>query len=173
MKKPLVALLPSLVAPAAFGAGDLRVTIEIPRLNVAEYHRPYVAAWIAKPDNSVAANLNVWYAVDMANGEGATWLKDLRLWWRRSGRSLALPIDGVSGATRAPGEHALVFKASDPRLAELAPGEYQLVVEASREVGGREVVSVPFTWGNGVAIKAEARGENELGRIGIEILSTQ
>ncbi len=171
MKKPLAVLLPTLVAPAALGAADLRVTIEIPRLNVAEYHRPYVAAWIATPDNAVAANLNVWYAVDMANGEGTTWLKDLRLWWRRSGRSLALPIDGVSGATRAPGEHALVFKSSDPRLAALAPGEYQLVVEASREVGGREVVSIPFTWGSGAPVKAEARGESELGRVGIETVS--
>ena len=172
MKKQLAVLLPSLVVPAAVGAADLRVTIEIPRLNVAEYHRPYVAAWIATPDNAVAANLNVWYDIGMANDEGTTWLKDLRLWWRRSGRSLTLPVDGVSGATRAPGEHALVFKASDPRIANLAPGEYQLIVEASREVGGREVVTIPFTWGAG-AIKAEARGEAELGRIGLETVSTQ
>lgn len=170
MKKPLAVLLPSLVAPAALTAADLRVTIEIPRLNVAEYHRPYVAAWIATPDNAVAANLAVWYAVDMRNGEGTTWLKDLRQWWRRSGRSLALPVDGVSGPTRAPGEHALVFKADDARLAALPPGAYQLVVEAAREVGGREVVSIPFTWSADGAIKAEARGEAELGRVSIETL---
>ena len=27
-------------------AADLRVQVEIPQLDVAEYHRPYVALWI-------------------------------------------------------------------------------------------------------------------------------
>lgn len=170
MKKALPLLLSGL-ATTALQAGDLRVTIEIPRLKVAEYHRPYVAAWIATPDQTVATNLAVWYDVDMRNGEGTTWLKDIRQWWRRSGRSLTLPIDGVTGATRAPGEHSLVFKAADGPLAKLAPGEYQLVVEASREVGGREMISIPFTWGNNASVKAEAKGESELGKISLEIIS--
>ena len=40
-------------------AADLSVRIEIPRLNVAEYHRPYVAVWVEGPDQKVAANLAV------------------------------------------------------------------------------------------------------------------
>jgi hypothetical protein len=42
-------------------AADLRVNIEIPVLNVAEYHRPYVALWIERSNQSVAANLAVWF----------------------------------------------------------------------------------------------------------------
>src|SRR5512132_2313771 len=38
-------------------AADLSVNIEIPVLNVAEYHRPYVAMWIERANQSVAANL--------------------------------------------------------------------------------------------------------------------
>ena len=58
MKTPLI--LASLLAVCAAQAVEMQLTIETPRLEVAEYHRPYVAAWIEKPDRSVAANLTVW-----------------------------------------------------------------------------------------------------------------
>ena len=100
---PRTALIAALAMPVSAIAADLDLSIEIPRLKVAEYHRPYVAAWIERPDNSVAANLLVWYDVDMKNGEGTKWLKDIRQWWRRSGRTLKMPVDGVSGRCgRAP-----------------------------------------------------------------------
>ena len=51
-------------------AAELTVTVAVPRLEVAEYHRPYVAVWIERPDHSVAANLVVWYDVGMKNDEG-------------------------------------------------------------------------------------------------------
>ena len=88
-------------------AADLALKVEIPRLAVAEYHRPYVAIWIEKPDQSFAGNLAVWYDIKMRNNEGTKWLKDMRAWWRKSGRELNMPVDGLSGATRAPGEHSL------------------------------------------------------------------
>ena len=40
-------------------AASLTVGVEIPRLQVAEYHRPYVAVWIERADNSVASTLAV------------------------------------------------------------------------------------------------------------------
>ena len=61
-------------------AADLGLSIEVPRLDVAEYHRPYVAIWIENPDQSVAADLAVWYDVAKKNNEGAEWLKDMRQW---------------------------------------------------------------------------------------------
>ena len=90
-------------------AADLSVSVEIPELDVAEYHKPYVAIWIEDDRNQVVSNLAVWYDVDMRNAEGEKWLKDMRQWWRRSGRSADLPMDGVSGATRRPGEHTIDF----------------------------------------------------------------
>ncbi len=146
-------------------ATDLNVDIEIPRLNVAEYHRPYVAVWIEKPDRSVATHLDVWYDVKMKDHEGAKWLKDVRSWWRRIGRDLSLPADGMSGATRAPGQHELRFSDKQPSIAKLAAGEYRLVVEAAREVGGREVIEIPFQWPAQKAERLEARGEHELGAV--------
>ena len=149
-------------------AADLAVRIEIPRLNVAEYHRPYVAVWVEGPDQKVAANLAVWYDVKLKNDEGTKWLKDMRQWWRRSGRELTMPADGISGATRPVGEHQLSFSEGKAPLGKLAEGKYELVVEAAREVGGRELLRIPFQWPPRAPEKAEARGQHELGRVALE-----
>lgn len=160
---PAVGLLSAGLA----GAG-LEVGVEIPRRNVAEYHRPYVAIWIEAPDQSVAANLAVWYDLQPKRGEaGTTWLKDLRQWWRKIGRDLQMPADGVSGATRPAGSHQLSFKAGQPPLTQLAPGRYSLVVEAAREAGGREIVRVPFEWP--VKGSAQAAGQSELGAVSVSV----
>ena len=161
-------LLAALLAGPTLAA-DLEVTVAIPRLDVAEYHRPYVAVWIERPDNSVAANLAVWYDLKMANDEGTKWLKDMRQWWRRSGRTLQMPVDGVSGATKPAGEHRLQFKAGKPPLVDLPTGDYRLVVEAAREVGGRELQQIPFQWPPQRAERLQAQGQHELGAIGLEL----
>ncbi|MGE9269397.1 MAG: DUF2271 domain-containing protein [Verrucomicrobiales bacterium] len=153
--------------PAVAGAADLQLSIEIPRLQVAEYHRPYVAAWIEKPDRSVAVDLAVWYDVNMKADEGETWLKDLRQWWRKSGRAKDLPIDGLSSPTRPVGKHPV--KVPDLDLPSLDEGEYTLVVEASREVGGRELVRIPFSWDGETAVQSKASGESELGEVTLSI----
>ena len=56
MKRLLPALL---LLPFSVSAAELALDVEIPRLDVAEYHRPYVAVWIEREDASVAANLAV------------------------------------------------------------------------------------------------------------------
>lgn len=158
------------VAYAQSSSAKLEASVEIRRLNVSEYHRPYVAVWIQNKEREVAANLSVWYQMsDGPEGEGTKWLPDLRQWWRRSGRSLELPIDGVSGATRPAGKHSLKFSGDDERLAKLAPGEYELVVEAAREVGGRELIQLPFTWPPTKVSTATAAGQSELGEISLTL----
>lgn len=167
MRKAL--LLPlALLAPLT-EAADLHVTVEIPRLDVAEYHRPYVALWIERPDQQHVADLAVWYDLKLKDDEGEKWLKDLRLWWRRSGRGLDMPVDGLSGATRPVGTHTLRFARDDAALATLEPGEYRLVVEAAREVGGRELLRVPFNWPAEAEQTHQAQGESELGRIALTL----
>ena len=157
-----------LTSPAI--AETLDIEIGIPRLDVAEYHRPYVAAWIARPDNSVAANLAVWYQQERrGENEGETWLKDLRQWWRRTGRQLDLPIDGVSGATRAPGTHTISLDTETSGLKDLEPGDYVLNIEAVREVGEREMVQIPFSWPAATEAPLSVSGETELGDITLNI----
>lgn len=152
--------------PSAASAADLAVSVEIPRLSVAEYHRPYVALWIEGPDETAVKTLAVWYDTKLAKKEGNTWLKDMRTWWRKAGRSMTLPADGVSGPTKAPGKQQVVF--TGQQLAGLAPGQYSLAVEAAREVGGREVVRVPFSWPAKAGAKpTSAAGTTELGAISV------
>ena len=152
----------SVAGPAL--AAALNVSIEIPRLSVAAYHRPYVAVWIERPDNTAVRTLAVWYEVSNV-AEGKDWLKDMRTWWRRGGRALTLPADGVSSATKAPGRHAVNVPAA--RLQTLPAGDYVLVVEAARELGGREAVRVPFRWG--AANTGRASGSTELGAVSVTV----
>ncbi|MFN3514977.1 MAG: DUF2271 domain-containing protein [Phenylobacterium sp.] len=163
----LPVLAAALAVPAAAQGAELAVGVEIPRLSVAEYHRPYVALWIETPDQAAVKTLAVWYDVRAKNDKGANWLKDLRQWWRRAGRSQSL-ADGIAGPTRAPGRHQLTFAAA--AIGDLAPGSYNLVVEAAREVGGREVVRTPFAWpAGGRGGSVSARGAEELGEITVAV----
>ncbi len=160
--------LGALLGAPAFAA-HFDIGVEIPRLKATEYHRPYVAVWIERADQSVAANLAVWYDLKLRDNEGVKWLKDMRQWWRRTGRELQMPVDGLSSATRPPGRHQLAVTEGSPRLPQLAPGAYKLVVEAAREVGGREVVSIPFDWPLRQPTQLQATGSTELGAVTLGI----
>ncbi|MCP5472771.1 MAG: DUF2271 domain-containing protein [Sinobacteraceae bacterium] len=162
-------LLAGAVIGAPAGAADLTLSIEIPTLKVAEYHRPYVAVWIESTDQKFVDNLAVWYDLKLRDNEGTKWLKDLRQWWRKSGRELNMPVDGLSSATRAPGEQRIGFGDKQGALARLAPGSYQIVIEAVREVGGRELLRLPLTWPATAAQTAQAQGEHELGKVALTV----
>ena len=157
----------ALTTPTIYAA-DMNVKVDIPNLNVAEYHKPYAAFWIETPDQNFVRNLSVWYDLKKKNNGGTKWLKDIRQWWRKSGRDLTMPVDGLSGATRAPGEHDMHFTTRDA-LNKLPAGEYVLVAEASREAGGREVVRVPFAWPPKGTQTIQAKGNHELGAIALEL----
>lgn len=148
----------------------LEVNIEIPRLNVAEYHRPYVALWVEDTSGRHMTNLSVWYQqTSNAEGHGTKWLPDLRQWWRKSGRTLTVPVDGITGPTRPAGKHALSFSDTQPQLRNLAAGQYVLVAESSREVGGRELVRVPFSWKTAGTTSGSAKGDVELGEVRVNV----
>jgi len=164
---PLVlttAALASAAVPAL--AADLTVSVELPTIRVASYHRPYVAVWIEREDQTAVRTLAVWYQQTRnSEGEGRDWLKDIRTWWRKGGRAMTLPADGISGATRAPGRQTITVPGA--RLRDLPPGQYNIVVEAARELGGREVVRAPFRWG--AANTGRATGSTELGAVSVTI----
>ena len=165
---PALALTLPLLSGGAVAA-DLSVKFDLPQLNVAEYHKPYVAMWIEKADGAVASTLSVLYDVKKKDKGGEKWVKDMRTWWRKAGREAQLPIDGVSGATRAAGTHTLSFGPARTNIDKLPAGDYKLVVEAARESGGRELVRVPFTLPAKGKFAASANGKEELGAVSITI----
>ncbi|HEV7609733.1 MAG TPA: DUF2271 domain-containing protein [Steroidobacteraceae bacterium] len=167
IRKSRLAVLLALIACAgSASAADLSLSVEIPQLPVAEYHKPYVAIWIEGADQSIAANLAVWYQL---RGDHTKWLPDLRQWWRRGGRDVKVPVDGLTGATRPVGQHLLKFDAAQAPLAALKPGQYAVVVEAVREVGGREAVRIPFEWPIKAARTGSAKGTKELGAVALTL----
>jgi hypothetical protein len=125
--------------------------------------------WIEREDQTAAKQLAVWYQTEKKKEDGTQWLKDLRQWWRRGGRELQMPVDGVTGATRPVGEHVLSFKDSDRQLTALAPGKYNVVVEAVREEGGRELLRLPFEWPSTSKQHVSAQGKTELGAVTLDI----
>ncbi len=157
----------AVATPAA--AGEMTVYFEIPRLRVAEYHNPYVAVWLEDADGKTVANLDVWYDVDLRGDDPRKWLPDMRTWWRRAGRSTSMPADGISGPTQAPGNYTLRFSEGTGPLPKLAAGSYVLRIEAAREVGGRELVSIPFQWPPAKPMTGSKSGSKELGRVRLSI----
>lgn len=165
---PSLALTLPLLSTGAMAA-DLSVKFELPQLNVAEYHKPYVAMWIERADGNIASTLAVLYDIKKRDNAGEKWVKDMRTWWRKGGRDAALPIDGVSGATLAAGSHTMNFGNARTGIDKLPAGDYKLVVEAARESGGRELVRVPFSLPAKGKVAAKASGKEELGAVSINI----
>ncbi len=154
-----------LTAPLfAAAPGTMDVAVNIPRLKVAEYHKPYVAIWVEK-EGAKPRTVAVWYDYDMKANEGTKWLRDVRQWWRAAGRSMTFPANGITGATRAPGAHKISFTRA--QLGASAPGQYMLVIEAAREVGGRELLRIPFTWPAKAGAGGRAAGKSELGAVSV------
>ena len=168
MSRKSQVILAALMATAAgaVSAAELTLNLEIPNLPVAEYHRPYVAIWVEDDSQHIAANLALWYQV---RGDHTKWLPDLRQWWRRVGRDVKVPVDGLTGATRPVGQHILKFDTASEPLSKLKPGKYELVVEAVREVGGREAVRIPFEWPIKAAQRGAAQGKTELGAVALTL----
>lgn len=155
---PLTAGLILASGPAL--AGGLSFAVTLPEIEAAPYYRPYLAAWVEDEAKAVQGTAAVWYDTRLKNNIGTTFLRELRSWWRATGKTLEMPADGITGPTRPPGRHEVVLEASHPALAGLEPGNYVLAVEVTREDGGRDLLRAPFTWGG--AGTAEAVGEGEI-----------
>ncbi len=152
---------------ASVHGAEHKLEINIPQKDVSEYHRPYVSVWIQNQDRSKIENIAVWYQMKKDSTKGQKWLKDLRKWWRVSGRKLDLPIDGVTSPTRPPGKHTIDITEQLKNLPKLSDGEYTLYVEASREVGGREVIKIPLIWDGEELKPTTVKGSEELNEITI------
>ena len=68
MKKTIAIAVSMAATPAIAGT----VTVTIPRINVAEYHVPYVAVWIEPKAGGPARTLALWYDVDKRGAEPGT-----------------------------------------------------------------------------------------------------
>lgn len=154
-----IGVLPTVVA------GGLSLSVQVPKIDVLAYDPPYLAAWLEGPDKQVVTTLTVWYGIKQRNNGGAKYLNELRQWWRKAGRDLKTPIDGVTGPTYPPGEYALDFTEGTHPLPKLPAGSYTLMVEVSREMGGHELLKLPFDWPVKKAASISDKGKVEVGTV--------
>ena len=142
---------------SASADNKLLIDIAIPELDVNPYHKPYVAVWLETPKREYVTTITLW-ADDME------WYKDLRQWWRKAGRS-EQTFDGVTGATKKPGNYQIEWAGKDMDGKPVVAGTYLLNVEASREEGGREFIKTKITINQQGRISLS--GKRELGQISI------
>lgn len=134
--------------PAADGGGRRR----------GGYERPYVAVWIETPSGEAVRTLALWI-------ERPKWLPDLRR-WSRLHRTQGGFVDAISRATRKPGSYTLAWDGRDDAGNAMAPGEYVLLIEATREHGTYQIMRQPIEVGS-APFSHEIAGNAEIGRAAV------
>lgn len=134
-------------------SGDIR--FELPRIHVANARRPYVALWIQNDERKVVKHL-------LLLGDSDQWMRENRLWWRLAGRRDDSLLAGFARPTRRAGQYDLHWNGLDDYGKPLSAGDYALVLEVSREHGGREVLRIPFTPSRALNL-TKKKGKTEIG----------
>lgn len=154
---------PALLAAQAGQAAapeQLIIDYQVPKPESERYHAPYLALWIAREDGSPVRQL-------LVLGERSRYLQDLPQWWRRYGRDDLPAIQGIARPTRMPGRYSVAWDGRDDRGQALPPGPFRVQVEAARQGGGHEVLSVPIDTRQGRGLPAHAQGNSEIGALQI------
>lgn len=132
----------------------LHVQFSLNRPEGGRYRRPYVAVWLEDDESYPVKTGLLWLQTD---NPGPRWHRDLTRWYRNDRlRKLAEKtdlIDGISGATRGPGDYKVHFDGKDNSGKPLKPGKYTLCLEVAREHGTYQIVKQEIEWG-GEALEA-------------------
>lgn len=138
------------------------IRFALPKIRSGNYRKPYVALWIENKKRKVVKNL-------LLLGDSERWMSENSVWWRRQGRKNPTLLDIMARPTRRAGEYQLQWSGRDDFGKAVAAGEYQLIIEAAREHGGHEKISIPFELGK--PIKQTEKGQKEIQFIELELRS--
>ena len=141
---------------------QLEIEFSLPKIDTNPYHRPYVAVWLETVERKGVHTFAFWHEQD-------DWFKDLRQWWRKVGRRHEPNYDGVSGATRKPGNYRLTWQGALVDGLQVEPGNYILHFESVREEGSREYLRQSVSLGEGKKQSYVLQGKTEFGTIKITI----
>ena len=153
-------LLATLLLSSATQAATLQIEFALPKPEQGQYHRPYVAVWIEDQAEKPVRLLEIWR-------EKPDWIKDLRRFWRKTGRADAQLVDARTGATKGPGVYHLRWLGDDNAGSPVSKGQYFLVIEAAREHGGRNLVKQAFQW-DGSDVNVSLPAGSEIGAVKIQ-----
>lgn len=116
---------------------ELTINLELARVDDFRARRAYLAAWIEDQDKFPVRTVALWFQKPRYLPELKAWFKDDRL------RSMAEGSDitrSVSSATRPAGKYTLKWDGKDNSGKPVTPGKYTVMIEASREHGGYQLI---------------------------------
>lgn len=138
--------------PANF---QVEVAYELPRIEVGNYRKPYVVAWITDADKNLVRNLTIL-------GAKQDYQEDNYVWWRRYGRKQPGVLDTMAKPTRAPGRYTIGWDGLDETGKRAPQGHYIVHIEASREHGGHTYQTLEVDLG-AKPTTAKVAAKDELG----------
>lgn len=136
----------------------------IPAIRTASYRAPYTAIWIEDASGRPIKNL-------VLLGQDKKWARTNSVWWSRLGRAEEIPTANVTRPTRLPGSYTLEWDGRDDQGTILPQGEYRLMVEASREHGDHDYLSIPVILKEGTQT-IEHEGQGEVGALSLTLTMT-
>jgi thiamine biosynthesis lipoprotein len=119
---------------------QVQVEYALPKVEAANYRKPYVIVWVTDADKNPIKTL-------LILGTKRDYQEDNYVWWRRYGRKTPGLLDSVGRPTRAPGKYAVGWDGTDDAGKPVAQGAYLIHIEASREHGGHTYESIPILLG--------------------------
>jgi len=133
----------------------VEVTYTLPKIEAANYKKPFVIVWVTDMDKNPIKTL-------LVQGVRQDWQEDNYVWWRRVGRKQPGIVEAMGKPTRAPGKYTVGWDGTDAAGKRVAQGKYLINVEAAREHGGHAYQAIEVTLGAAPASGA-APGKDELG----------
>lgn len=112
--------------PAGFA---VEVAYEIPKIEAANYRKPYVLVWVTDADKNLIKTLVI-------QGTKKEYQEDNYVWWRRYGRKQPGLLDAIGKPTRPPGRYIVGWDGLDANGKRAPQGHYLIHIEAAREHGG-------------------------------------
>jgi hypothetical protein len=166
--------------PALQQAATVHLSIELPAQG-PHSKRPYLSVWLQADAAQSQADPNLRQPQQLLLlGEQPRWYPELRSWWRaikpllpgsaeQQQQQLQQLVDQWAGATRKAGVHQFDWTARQADGQPLAPGHYQLLVEAAREGGGREQLKLQLHWPLAAGQVLQAQGQHELSQLRLQL----
>lgn len=129
------------------------ITFSLPKISSGNYRKPYVALWLENNKRKVVKNF-------LLLGDNERWMSKNSYWWRRLGRKEPELLQVFARPTRRAGEYQVVWQGQDDYGKPLAQGNYKLMIEAAREHGGHEKITIEFELGR--PVKKTEKGKHEI-----------
>ncbi|MEL6897994.1 MAG: DUF2271 domain-containing protein, partial [Planctomycetota bacterium] len=132
----------------------------------ARYRRPYLAVWLEDADGFPVKTATLWMQTE---NPGPRWHRDLtrcygndRMRKTVEKTNLIDGVDGISGATRGPGDYETHFDGTDNSGDPLPAGQYTLCLEATRENGTYKIIRQRIQWGDKQIERTKLKGNIEI-----------